>query len=318
MKFSIVVIGKNAEATLLGCIESIKKAIAITNLICIYEIIYVDSMSCDASVDIARNVGANVVQIRSGFISASLGRYLGMIHSKYENVMFVDSDMFVSESWFRDSLEFYRKYGAIIGERCELVVRSGMPLKKIEKFYGFDAVGIARNIGGFLMINRNLIGDANYSPLLSNEEEADFYAKFYDRLKVYALPITAYVHNNSSGSKVKIFDYLRPGKKNGYILSLVSSIKNGYFTSYLALQYSYVVRIMSSLFFYLLLISGNWTYAIVAILVFSLHRPRRFLASLLTSIFFPLKFLGAFNLIFRVNSVDYIYENHRNRLLLQL
>ena len=135
MNISAIIIGKNSNKTLSKCINNLKKSLNKTVIIQKYEIIYVDSNSIDNSIELAKEAEVQIIEIIGGYTSASLGRYLGKQYSKYENLLFLDGDMDIEESWFSESFDYYMRYKAIIGERHEKLYKNNNVLKEIPNFY---------------------------------------------------------------------------------------------------------------------------------------------------------------------------------------
>ena len=290
-----------------------KLSVSSTGFISEYEIIYVDSNSTDESVNIAKKNGAEVIEIDSGYTTAALGRYLGKKYAKYENLLFLDSDMYLTENWFVDSKEYFDRYGAIIGERYEKLYKDDKVIKEIPKFYGIKS----SEVGGFLMIKKELVEDINYTSLIRDEEEKDFYAKFYDRTKIYRVPVTAYIHNNYNLTASRIKGYLNPYAKNGYILSMIKSIKDGYFRNYLSLQKKYLLCMVVSVVFYLLLVCGYmWAFVVLELLL--LNGVKSFKGSLMTTLFFPYKFLTTLIFLNKKQKTKYIYHKKEYEMDIKL
>jgi len=309
MTLSIIIVGKNSNKTLKRCIDCLKLALDNSSqFIKQYEIIYIDSNSSDDSVLISKSSNIDVIEITEGFTTASLGRYLGLKYAKYDNLLFVDSDMDLDENWFNNSFDLFKRYGAIIGERHEKLYKNDKVIKEVSRFYNIKEVGVASNIGGFLMINKGVVEDINYTPIIKNEEEKDFYAKFYDKNKIYRVPISAYVHNNYNLTTSRIREYLMPYAKNGYILSLVSSIKNKYFINYISLQRKYIISMMVSVVFYLSLLSGNHIFIFTLVLLL-INGGRQMKGSIMTTLFFPYKLIMSLMLMIKKRVIKYKYKN---------
>jgi glycosyltransferase involved in cell wall biosynthesis len=311
LKISIIIIGKNSEKTLKSSIKSIFSAIENTNIINKFEIIYVDSFSSDSSIDIAQKFQIKIISITNGFTSASLGRYLGKKYSQYENLIFIDSDMYLDENWFNDSLEYYKKYGAIIGERYEKMYKNNKVIKEIPKFYNIEKVKEAFSIGGFLMIRKEIVENINYTPSIKNEEEKDFYAKFYDKNRIYKIPVLAYIHNNYNLTQSRIKDYISPYTKNGYILSLFNSIKNNYFKSYIVLQRKYIISVSSSLLFYMSIFTTSYVWLFISLVLLPINGKKNIRGSLMTMLFFPYKFIMSLIFLNKNKVTKYIYKNNK-------
>lgn len=98
MKFSVIIPVYNAESKLKRCIESI-----LNQKFSDYEIILVDDGSADNSAKICREYSEKFDKIK--FISkanggASSARNCGLDYAKGDYILFVDSDDYVSESYF--------------------------------------------------------------------------------------------------------------------------------------------------------------------------------------------------------------------------
>lgn len=317
MNISIIIIGKSSAKTLQSCIVYLKTAIAKAEYIGECEIIYVDSNSSDDSVAIAKANDIEVIEIVEGFTTAALGRYLGKKYSIYENLLFIDSDMYLDIEWFNASKVHYEKYGAIIGERYERLYKDDKVIKEIPNFYDIKKVEVAKNIGGFLIIKREIIKDINYTPIVKNEEEKDFYAKFFDKYKIYKVPVMAYVHNNYNLTTSRGKEYISPYAKNGYILSAISSIKNGYFKNYIGLQKKYIVSAIVSIIFYIGLVTGNILF-LGSLILLLLNGKKQLKGSIMTTLFFPYKFLMVLIFLTKKYKCKYKHSNKVYELELKL
>jgi hypothetical protein len=288
-----------------------------TYIITTYQIIYVDSNSSDNSVQIAKDSNVEIIKITDAFTTASLGRYLGLKYSKYNNLLFIDSDMYLDKDWLNKSYEYFIKYGAIIGERYEKLYRDDKVIKEMPNFYNIKKVEISSNIGGFLMIQKDIIANINYTPIIRNEEEKDFYAKFYDKNKIYRIPISAYIHNNYNLSASRIKDYLLPYNKNGYIISFFSAMKNKYIKNYMQLQSKYIVSVLVSLLFYFSIVSGN-LYGYGSLLFLFINGRKQLKGSIMTAIFFPYKFLMSIYFLKQKLTAKYIYQNREYEIEIKI
>ncbi|MFY4806206.1 glycosyltransferase family 2 protein [Aliarcobacter butzleri] len=310
--------GKNSVKTLKNCINHIREAVKITAFINNYEIIYVDSNSSDNSVKIAKENNVEVIEIIDGYTTASLGRYLGKKYAKYNNLLFIDSDMYLDAEWFKASKKYYEKYGAIIGERYEKLYRDDKVIKEIPKFYDIKNIEVASNIGGFLMIKKEIIRNVNYTPIIKNEEEKDFYAKFYDKSKIYKIPIIAYIHNNYNLTSSRLKDYIYPYNKNGYIISLLNSLKNGYFMNYLFLQKRYVLSICVSIIFYISFFIESYTIGVSSLFFLLFNGKKQIKGSVMTTIFFPYKFIMSLIFLLKNKSCQYVYRNISHKIEIKI
>ena len=94
MKHSIVIPTLNEEENIAACIEEVKKQAQSA------EIILVDGMSTDRTVEIARDLDVNVVFEKKRTIAA--GRNTGLKHASGEIVCYLDADTIPEKSWFEN------------------------------------------------------------------------------------------------------------------------------------------------------------------------------------------------------------------------
>lgn len=94
---SVLILTKNEQADLPGCLESVKWCDNVTVF---------DSFSDDKTVEIALNAGANVVQRNFDNWSAHQNWGLANISFKYSWVLYIDADERVSESLYDNLKEF--------------------------------------------------------------------------------------------------------------------------------------------------------------------------------------------------------------------
>lgn len=104
---SIVIISKNEESHIAGCLESALTAAA---EIGDTEIVVVDSASTDRTVEIARSFGVRVLSLRPEWEhSPAAGRYVGFHHTQGELVMFVDADTVIDRDWFYAAIPYFQQ-----------------------------------------------------------------------------------------------------------------------------------------------------------------------------------------------------------------
>jgi glycosyltransferase involved in cell wall biosynthesis len=110
---SVIIPTYNSEKTLRNCLGSLKKQ-TYKNI----EVIVVDRFSTDRTAELARRYGANVLLSESHRAPA---RNLGLLHAKGEYVLFLDSDMELSDDVVRQCVELNRTdpkiAGTVIPER---------------------------------------------------------------------------------------------------------------------------------------------------------------------------------------------------------
>lgn len=97
---SVVIIGLNEEKYLGECIQSVKDSVDVG----IDSIIYVDSGSSDASVDIAVKHDVTVVNISNPYRSPGYSRNIGLEEVKTRFVLFIDGDMVLDAGFLAAAL----------------------------------------------------------------------------------------------------------------------------------------------------------------------------------------------------------------------
>lgn len=118
MNVGVVIIGRNEGDRLTACIKSVEG----------YHVVYVDSGSTDGSVENAKNLGAEVIDLDMSVpFSAARGRNAGFEHlvkhhDNLEFIQFVDGDCEVIDGWMADATSFLEEnadYAVVCGRRME-------------------------------------------------------------------------------------------------------------------------------------------------------------------------------------------------------
>lgn len=94
LKISVVIPVKNGAATLNRCLDSLRAQTIGKGL----EIIVLDSISTDASVEIAASYGATIIAVADGSFDHGLTRNIGVAHSSGELVYLSVQDAWLSEN----------------------------------------------------------------------------------------------------------------------------------------------------------------------------------------------------------------------------
>lgn len=112
-KLSVVIIAKNEEHNIQRSIESVLEATAPLGET---EIILVDSVSTDRTVEIAKNYPIKIIQLDPKFfISPSAGRFIGLKYTSGEFVYFLDGDMHLDKNWFKIALPLIEQNPKVAG-----------------------------------------------------------------------------------------------------------------------------------------------------------------------------------------------------------
>ena len=313
MNISVIVIGRNSQLFLKQCLESIELAFASSeSIINNFEIVYVDGNSTDKSVHIAsKHNSVTIIEIISStFFSASLGRYLGTKHAKYKNLLFMDSDMTLYQNWFHESLEYFDKYKAIIGQWTQINVANDRSVKEvIPNFNNINDSFITKKPCGFLQLSLDDLELAPiFHPLIVNNEEKDFYAQFYKSRKIFCVPVQGFKHYNlKQNMKAKLKSFFSTYGKTGYLVSAFFAIKKGYSLSYAIIQ---MYKILNIIFIVILLLlvfvnKSHFLWIAIPVILFPVSKIK---SRIFDVLFFPYKLLSAIRLIKGKHNAEYIYK----------
>lgn len=109
---SIVIITRNEERNIAGCIESVLAASEGIEL----EVILADSASTDKTIEIARKYPITIIQLRKEWpLSAASGRYIGFLHAKGKYIQFQDGDTVMYKNWFKYAIPFLDAHKDVAG-----------------------------------------------------------------------------------------------------------------------------------------------------------------------------------------------------------
>lgn len=142
-----VVIGRNEGHRLLLCLQSLRN---------LDHVVYVDSGSTDTSVEIARSMGATVVELdMSTPFSAARGRNAGVatldrIATRVDYVQFIDGDCQLVDSWMTAAVAFLDanpEYAVVCGRRRERFPNASIYNALCDREWD-TPVGDARSCGG--------------------------------------------------------------------------------------------------------------------------------------------------------------------------
>jgi len=172
--FGVVVIGRNEGQRLRVCLESLSSANA--------PIVYVDSASTDGSPEVARRLGAEVIELDpSRPFTAARGRNAGWRslrerHPELEFVQFVDGDCEVIEGWLdvaRATLAADPGLAAVFGRRRERYPERSLYNRACDIEWD-TPVGEAMEFGGEVMMRLEAISTVGgYDDQIIAAEDTD-------------------------------------------------------------------------------------------------------------------------------------------------
>jgi glycosyltransferase involved in cell wall biosynthesis len=201
---SVVLIARNEEKNIAGCIQSVLKATSGLNA----EILLVDSASRDRTVEIARGLGIKVLSIPpNADPSAALGRSIGARNSSGRHIQFLDSDMTVDPAWLPIALGYMAAAGqsvaAVAGEIRQN--RTANPYREyrrrnLARMTRTDEPGELKSLYGAFMIRADVLHEVgSFDPWLKAHEEGEL----SDRIRaagyrIVLLPRLACLHHVTS------------------------------------------------------------------------------------------------------------------------
>lgn len=170
---SIVIIGRNEAAGLAECVNAAKAAAAEIGGA---EVIYVDSASTDASVDIAAGLGCRVLSMRPEWkLCPSAGRFIGSRYAAGEFVLFLDADTHIYKGFLAPAIEHFRSQPNVAGinGRIDDLDENGQLLIDAEERH--DDVADTKWLRGPACLYRReaLMAVGSFNPHLPMEEEAE-------------------------------------------------------------------------------------------------------------------------------------------------
>lgn len=169
---SVVVIGYNEEARLQASLESVMAHLPKGHAA---EVIYVDSGSTDASVEIATSIaGVDVLHLDSPERSAARARNMGLRRAKGRFVQLVDGDSVIQPGWFEaalSTLEQRPDVSCVFGQCIEMYPEQSVYMKLCGQDWHIPP-GEYRLCGGNAMWRTSVIAEHGFfdEELKSGEE----------------------------------------------------------------------------------------------------------------------------------------------------
>lgn len=214
MKIAAVVIGRNESGRLRKCLESVGQA---------GQVVYVDSGSTDDSVEIARSLGALVVNLdlarpftaararNEGFMR------LGEVAASLDYVQFVDGDCEVARGWLEEAARFldeHPKVAAVCGR-----LRERFPERSVYNMLcdiEWNApVGEAKACGGNAMLRADALTEVGkYREDLIAGEEPELCVRLRaSGWKIWRLDVDMALHD---AAMMRFGQWWKRTKRSGY------------------------------------------------------------------------------------------------------
>lgn len=224
---SIVIIARNEETHIAGCLQAALDAAAEVGDA---EIVVVDSASTDRTVEIARSFGVRVLLLRPEWeLSPAAGRYVGFHHTQGDLVMFVDADTVIDRSWFRAAIPHFQQSNVAgatgflddVDERGTRLPYVGQRSPEVCELPWLRGIGLYRREA------LNQVGAFN--PYLITEEEAELCFRLRQKSwKLIQIPHDMGCHLRGASSNAYLLRGLKLGRLPGPGRTLRYAWRAGY------------------------------------------------------------------------------------------
>lgn len=155
MSLSFIVIGRNEEKNIYRCINSIINYINKNNIVD-FQIIYVDSDSSDNSLKIVAEF-ENILLLKiQGEINAAVARNVGAKFSTKEYLFFIDADMEINSSFYKNIINGKNFIYDFISGDYEGHYYKNNSIVEIKGYYNLKEDTFQNTTGGVFIINKNL------------------------------------------------------------------------------------------------------------------------------------------------------------------
>jgi len=186
---SVVIISRNEEKNIAGCIESVIEA---TKTINDSEIILADSASTDNTIEIAKKYPIKIVQLRASWrLSPAAGCYIGFLHSKGKYIQFIGGDMILDRDWFKRALPVLEKKKEVAGVSgiCTQETYGRTKARELTEYSNLP-VGEVTSFAGATLFKRHVLSEVGaFNPWLRAVEEGELCYRIVDKgYKLIQLP----------------------------------------------------------------------------------------------------------------------------------
>jgi len=223
MNLSIIIVTYNEEKNISSCLASVFKLMENKDLE--YEVIIVDSMSTDQTIEKSKEYNVKVIQLRN-FRSPSTAKYIGYLNSSGEFLLFLDGDMelLIDYSQLQTYLNFIKK-DKIAGVQGYLEdYHNG---KKINVLRIVKKPTSVNCLPGSAFYSRISLEKNNFNPNLNANEERELgYRLKKEGYEMKILPLAMVKHKRRSIS-LGMREISRR-HKNNYYLGLGQVIRSNF------------------------------------------------------------------------------------------
>lgn len=192
---SLIIKAYNEEKHIAKCITSAVNALKGLK----GEIILVDSLSEDETVDIANKYPIKIIQLKKDwFKSPAAALQTGYTHSTGDYILVLDGDMSLDKNFIKKALHYFsdKKVGAVSGE-LELTSNTADIFKKEINLNKGNKLTTVDTLVGCMLIRREAVNKLDFfvNPFLFADEEAEFCYRLKEKgFNLIKVPIRAVQH----------------------------------------------------------------------------------------------------------------------------
>ncbi len=220
-----VVIGRNEGARLVACLASLKDVVP--------RVVYVDSGSTDGSLQVAREAGAQVVELDLSIpFTAARARNAGFdaLDPKPEFVQFIDGDCMIEPAWIAkgaQALTEHKDIGIVTGWRSEIYPDASV-YNGLTDFEWHRPAGDIEACGGDMMV-RSAVFEATkgFNPHVIAAEDDEFCTRVRKAgWRVHRLPEAMTLHD---ADMMRFGQWWQRAVRTGHGFAQVGAIHPEYF-----------------------------------------------------------------------------------------
>jgi GT2 family glycosyltransferase len=223
-RVGVVAIGRNEGERLRRCFDSLPRELV--------AVVYVDSGSTDASVELARSRGYEVVALdMTRPFTAARARNAGFTRlmerfAYVEYVQFVDGDCAIAHAWLAnaaDALATAPDVAAVWGRRRELHPERSVYNRVCDVEWAQEPAGDTTVFGGDVLVRASVVRDlGGYDPRIIAGEDPEFAFRLHKHgHRIVRLPLEMTLHD---AAITRFAQWWTRTKRSGYAFAQVSAL----------------------------------------------------------------------------------------------
>lgn len=248
MKLSVIIKCLNEENNIARCIESVLAATVGINT----EIILVDSISTDRTIDIAKTYPIQIIQFRNKEDSScGSAPQLGYQESTGDLIYLIDGDMEMAPGFLKSAIEHLLKNDAIAGVGGILndtSVNTSESIRRHHYYSKIQAIAEVSSLGGGGLYRRTAIKDVGYfsHQSLKSCEEAELGVRLkHHGWKLIRLPIVSVYHTGHQETVVQSLIRLwKNGRLESHGLFIKSALHKKWLRSVILLEWFVIAPLL--------------------------------------------------------------------------